>query len=162
MDVLVCSLAASEECAVNYHIRCLKIVMDCEDASGDAVSKGQVRLGDLAATIGVSERALRAKFAEAVGMSPTRYLRQRRLAMAYHALLEANPKMTTVTKIALDYGFSELGRFAVAYRELFGESPSATLRRAVGQGQGRPSVMPLQTKSVGIAPDPSVQTVGRC
>jgi hypothetical protein len=36
---------------------------------------------------------------------------------------------TTVTRIATDHGFWELGRFSVAYRTLFGETPLTTLRR---------------------------------
>jgi hypothetical protein len=36
---------------------------------------------------------------------------------------------STVTGIATDYGFWELGRSSVAYRALFGESPLETLRR---------------------------------
>src|SRR5262249_31415101 len=39
-------------------------------------------------------------------------------------------------EIVTDHGIWELGRFSVAYRRLFGESPSCTLRR----GQGQPEV----------------------
>ena len=34
----------------------------------------------------------------------------------------------SVTRIALDAGFRQLGRFAVEYRKRFGECPSETLK----------------------------------
>ena len=49
--------------------------------------------------------------------------------LARKALLQADPATATVTGIATDHGFWELGRFSVAYRALFGETPSASLRR---------------------------------
>ena len=47
------------------------------------------------------------------------------------ALLGADPfDGTTVTDLALAHGFGHLGRFAVEYREAFGESPSVSLGRS--------------------------------
>lgn len=49
---------------------------------------------------------------------------------ARRALALADPTATTITNIATEHGFWELGRFSVAYRNLFGERPSETLHRA--------------------------------
>jgi AraC-like DNA-binding protein len=83
----------------------------------------------LCATVGVSYTALRDCCQDYLGMSPKRYLWLRRMHLVRRALRSADLEKTTVTAIATDYGFWELGRFAVAYRSLFGEAPSAALRR---------------------------------
>ena len=82
--------------------------------------------------IGTSNRTLTTCCHEALGMSPHRYLRVRQLNLVRRALVLANPATATVTGIATAHGFWELGRFAVAYRALFGERPSTTLQRAPG------------------------------
>ena len=84
----------------------------------------------LCTTVGASYTTLRDCCQEHLGMSPKRYLWLRRMHLVRRALRSADAERTTVTEVATDYGFWELGRFAVAYRSLFGEPPSAALRRA--------------------------------
>lgn len=86
-------------------------------------------LTEICAAIGVAERTLRVACDEHLGMGPIRFLSLRRMHLVHRALQQADPLTTTVTRLATDYGFWELGRFAVAYRALFGESPSESLRR---------------------------------
>jgi hypothetical protein len=49
--------------------------------------------------------------------------------LARRALRASSPGVTTVTEIATQYGFWQLGRFAGEYKTLFGEAPSVTLHR---------------------------------
>ena len=87
-----------------------------------------LHMPEVCALIGVTERTLRSCCAEFLGISPSRYML--RLQAVRIALRDADPAMASVTEIAEGCGFTELGRFAGAYRKAFGESPSTTLRRA--------------------------------
>jgi AraC family ethanolamine operon transcriptional activator len=89
-----------------------------------------VPLAEVSRKIGLSERGLRNAFYGVRGMSPTQFLRRQRLLSARRALSHRQAAHPTVTGVAVNHGFYELGRFAAAYRKAFGEAPSETLRRS--------------------------------
>jgi AraC-like DNA-binding protein len=114
------------------------LVSRARDIIHDRAS-GAISLGALAAELGVSLRAIQIGFRQQYGLSPSAYLRARRLELARVKLL-AGHLNTTVTEVALGCGFVNLGAFAGHYSRTFGELPSRTL--AVSQQiarRGRPT-----------------------
>src|SRR5882724_247092 len=83
---------------------------------------------DLAQAAGVSSRSLQRQFRACLGKSPAVALRDIRLDCARRALLQCLPDIR-VMDVALRCGFQHFGRFSVAYRRRFGETPSGTLKR---------------------------------
>jgi AraC-like DNA-binding protein len=78
--------------------------------------------------LGMSERNLELYFHEALGVSPKAWFHYLSLHHARTMLRRNAKERGSVTKAALDCGFEHFGRFSEAYRELFGERPSDTLR----------------------------------
>jgi len=85
-------------------------------------------IAHLSSLVGVSERGLRNAFVAVRGMSPKRFVIHGRLQEVRRALSGSRATRTTVTDIATEHGFYELGRFAGRYKAVFGETPSQTLR----------------------------------
>jgi AraC-like DNA-binding protein len=87
-----------------------------------------VQLSALADQYGISLRALQLGFKRRFGCTLTDYLFDCRLRLARQCLLSASAS-STVARIAIDCGFSNVGAFAARYRAAYGELPSQTLRR---------------------------------
>lgn len=93
-----------------------------------------VTLEEIARAAGTSARSLQMAFRQFRGTTPLNFLRERRLEHVHRALMAAVPG-DRVTDIASAWGFTHLGRFSQVYRERFGQSPSDTLRAAIGGGR---------------------------
>jgi AraC-like DNA-binding protein len=88
-----------------------------------------LRLADLCAVIGVSERTLRAYCQTQLGMGPRRYIHVRRMQLVRRALRNRIIDTANVSNIAHGYGFHDERRFVTSYRALYGELPCTTLHR---------------------------------
>jgi AraC-like DNA-binding protein/tetratricopeptide (TPR) repeat protein len=117
------------------------------------------RVAELARTCGIAPRTLQKQFRRFVGRAPLAFLCELRLARAREELVHGRD--TSVTEIAMRYGFAHLGRFAVAYRHRYGESPSDTLRRPCAH---EPRALPvlsrrLERPTVAIVFEPAEEAV---
>jgi AraC-like DNA-binding protein len=89
-----------------------------------------IYLTDLCRATRASERTLEHAFKTLLGITPVSYLIRLRLHRAREELLATPPRSTTVTAVALRWGFWHLGGFSRAYKDCFAERPSETRRRA--------------------------------
>lgn len=95
-----------------------------------------IYVGALCRALGVSERTLEYAFRSVMGLTPMAYLIRLRLHRAREVLLAKTPESTTVSAVALNWGFWHFGEFSRAYRSCFGERPSDTLRRRARPDEG--------------------------
>jgi AraC-like DNA-binding protein len=95
--------------------------------------EGPLRVAETCAELGVSAQVLRVCCEEQLGMSANEYLRRRRMQLVHRTFRNGGSDAASISAVAQRYGFRSLGRFAADYRALFGEPPSATLRRGGSQ-----------------------------
>jgi AraC-like DNA-binding protein len=106
----------------------LRIVRAAEALLRESVAD-EISIEQLCGRLNVGERSLQLAFEKVRGYSPRTYLKELRLEKARQSLISATAD-NAVTEAAMDAGFSHLGRFSDFYRRRYGESPSASLRRA--------------------------------
>jgi AraC-like DNA-binding protein len=137
VDALADCLTSSRYAAYSIKTDCHELVMRRFDRLLQDSPQRCLRIGEVCASIKTSARMLRAACREHLGMGPKRFLDLRRLHLVRRVLMSSDGNRTTVTNVALDHDFWELGRFAGAYKALFGELPSATLHHAEGARRGQ-------------------------
>ncbi|MGW0163499.1 helix-turn-helix transcriptional regulator [Mycobacterium sp. NPDC003323] len=94
----------------------------------DDNAQRDIALADIADAVYLTPRAVQYMFRRHLDCTPTDYLRRVRLHRAHQELAAAAPHETTVGAVAKRWGFAHSGRFAVSYRQAFGQSPLSTLR----------------------------------
>jgi AraC-like DNA-binding protein len=108
--------------------RSRQLIHKAEDFCGQHPDQ-PLRIGQLCSELAVSERTLRDTFNKLTDTSPLAYLKTQRLNQVYHELRDSDPGEVMIKQLAYANGFSHLGHFCRDYKQLFGESPSKTIKR---------------------------------
>ena len=96
----------------------------------DAHLAEPIRIDELCMHCATSLSKLERTFRRELQISPSKYILARRLDAVNRELRHAKESNVMIATLAIDHGFSHLGRFAADYRHQFGELPSETLRSA--------------------------------
>ncbi len=124
---------------VQEDVRCLRRAKDYIQMH---VSRA-LTVGEIARHAHVAPRTLELVFKRYVKEAPIAYSRRLRLEAVHREFSQSvhHHRPLTVMAVALDHGFTHMGRFAAQYRRQFGCSPSETLKRlavCVGVDSGGP------------------------
>ncbi|WP_257804056.1 AraC family transcriptional regulator [Burkholderia glumae] len=92
-------------------------------------AREDIALEDIEQAAGVSRYKLFEGFRHHFGQAPMAYLKGHRLEAVRREML-GDRSERNVSAIAMNWGFSHLGRFSSDYKQRFGETPSQTLKRA--------------------------------
>lgn len=77
----------------------------------------------------MSLRSLYSLFEKNVRMTPKHFIRQKKLEQVHAALTDPGARAPNVTAVALEYGFTHLGRFSELYRSMYGALPSESMKK---------------------------------
>ena len=61
-------------------------------------------------------------------MTPKHYIRQKKLEHVHATLTDPTRPVPNVTAVALEYGFTHLGRFSELYKSTYGILPSESIK----------------------------------
>lgn len=84
---------------------------------------------DMLRRVNVGERILYKSFRDYLNTTPLAYIKALRLKKVREMLVAGKADDIRVTDLALNCGFTHLGRFSKEYKEIYGELPSETLRK---------------------------------
>jgi len=87
-----------------------------------------ITISDLLKVCNCSRSALFGAFQKTRDYSPMEFIAEQRLQNTRKELLKPNSSIS-ISSIAQDHGFRNLGRFSQMYKRRFGENPSETLQR---------------------------------
>lgn len=91
--------------------------------------KQDIGVDELAQVARMSLRSLYLLFERHAKTTPKCYIKQRKLEKVHAILTDPSFAVPNVTAVALDYGFTHLGRFSECYKAAFGVLPSDSLKR---------------------------------
>lgn len=109
-----------------------EVAMRAADFIDDNLSY-PLKISDVCIAARTTYRALNRAFSRSYGMSPKRYLTLKRLSKLRAILVTDEGSTQTLSQSFLNCGLAHFGRASANYRTMFGETPSASVKRFSGR-----------------------------